>query len=193
MTHLEAMRAVRSVRRIRIWSRSTSRATAFAARALARHGAGVEVCGTAREAVEGADIVCTVTASRTPVLHGEWLSPGAHVNAVGAALPTARELDSEAVRRARLFVDRRESARAEAGDFLIPRDEGVITDDHVLGEIADVLTGAIPGREDHADITLFKSLGLAIEDVAAARRIYEKSVALGTGIWVSLGGLRHED
>jgi ornithine cyclodeaminase/alanine dehydrogenase-like protein (mu-crystallin family) len=193
MTHLEAMRAVRNVRRVRVWSRSLARATSFASRASARHGTQVDVCATARDAVAGADIVCTVTASREPVLMGEWLSPGAHVNAVGAALPTARELDGEAVRRSRLFVDRRESAINEAGDFLIPRDQGVITNDHILGELGDVLTGIVPAREDHTDITLFKSLGLAIEDVAAARRLYEKSVAMGTGIWVSLGGLRHED
>lgn len=193
MTHLEAMRTVRNVRRVRVWSRSVARATSFASRASARHATRVEVCSTPREAVDGADIVCTVTAAREPVLKGEWLSPGAHVNAVGAALPTTRELDSEAVRRSRLFVDRRESAMNEAGDFLIPRGEGVITDDHILGELADVLSGVVPAREDHTDITLFKSLGLAIEDVAAARRIYEKSVAMGTGIWVSLGGLRHED
>lgn len=192
MTHLDAMRCVRTIRRARVWSRSQPRATAFASRAFARYGMKVEVCESARAAVEGADLVCTVTASRAPVLHGDWLAPGVHVNAVGAALPTARELDSEAVRRARLFVDRRESAVTEAGDFLIPRDEGVITDDHILGELSDVLSGVVTGREDHADITLFKSLGLAIEDVAAARRIYEKSVAMGTGIWVSLGGLRHE-
>jgi ornithine cyclodeaminase len=193
MTHLDAMRCVRTIRRARVWSRSQSRATVFASRAYARHGTKVEVCESARAAVEGADLVCTVTASRAPVLHGDWLAPGVHVNAVGAALPTARELDSEAVRRARLFVDRRESAVTEAGDFLIPRDEGVITGDHILGELSDVLSGAVTGREDHADITVFKSLGLAIEDVAAARHIYEKSVAMGTGIWVSLGGLRHED
>jgi ornithine cyclodeaminase len=193
MTHLDAMLCVRTIRRARVWSRSPSKAMAFASRAYARHGTKVEVCESPRAAVTGADLVCTVTAAREPILHGDWLAPGVHINAVGAALPTARELDSEAVRRARLFVDRRESAVTEAGDFLIPRNDGVVTDDHILGELSDVLSGAVTGREDLADITLFKSLGLAIEDVAAARRIYEKSVALGTGIWVSLGGLRHED
>lgn len=192
MTHLDAMRCARTLRRVRVWSRSVERAQRFAARALARYGIPVEVQGSARAAVEGADLICTVTASREPVLRGAWIAEGAHINAVGAALPTARELDTEAVRRSRLFVDRRESALAEAGDFLIPRAEGAIDDAHIRGDLGELLLGAISGRESASEITLFKSLGLAIEDVAAARHIYEKGVAMGTGIWVSLGGLRDE-
>lgn len=192
MTHLEAMRCVRPITRIRVWSRTSERASAFAMRAGKRFGVRIEVCDSARAAVTGASIICTVTASREPVLEGAWLAEGAHVNAVGASLPTARELDSEAVRRARLFVDRRESALAEAGDFLIPRAEGVIDDTHLRGELAELVTGAVPGRESPSDITVFKSLGVAIEDLAVARHIYEKGVALGTGIWVSLGGLRDD-
>ena len=191
-THLAAMRCVRDIRRVRVWSRSVDRARTFAGRAAARHGVRVEVADSARTAVDGADIICTVTSSREPILEGKWIAAGAHINAVGAALPTARELDTEAVRRARVFVDRRESAMNEAGEFLIARGEGAIADDHLRGELADVLTGAVTGREHPTDITLFKSLGLAIEDVAAARHIYERSVAMGTGIWVSLGGLRHD-
>ncbi len=193
MTHLEAMTCVRDIRRVRVWSRSRTRATTFASRAAARFGIKIDACGSAQAAVDGADIICTVTASREPVLEGRWIAPGAHINAVGAALPSAREIDTEGVRRSRLFADRRESLVSEAGEFLIPRAEGAITDDHVQGELSDVLTGAVPARENPADITLFKSLGLALEDVAAARHIYEKSVALGTGIWVSLGGLRHAE
>jgi ornithine cyclodeaminase len=107
-------------------------------------------------------------------------------------LPTARELDSHAVTRSRLFVDRRESALAEAGDILIPMAEGVINADHIRGDIGEALLGVVPGRESSTEITLFKSLGLAIEDLAAARHIYDKGVALGTGVWVSLGGLRDQ-
>ncbi len=118
------------------------------------------------------------------------MSPGTHINAVGAALPTARELDSATVVRSRVFVDRRESALAEAGDILIPISEGVINADHIRGEIGALLMGAVDGRQSGDDITLFKSLGLAIEDLAAARHIYDKGVALGTGVWVSLGGIR---
>jgi ornithine cyclodeaminase len=192
MTHLDAMQCVRPLKRVRVWSRRPERAAAFASRASRRHEIAVEVMPSAREAVEGADLICTVTSSREPVLEGAWITEGAHINAVGAALPTARELDSEAVRRSRLFTDRRESLTNEAGEFLIPRREGVIGDDHVVGELAELLTGVVEGRRAPEDITLFKSLGLAIEDVASARHIYEKAVAGGTGIWVSLGGLRDE-
>jgi ornithine cyclodeaminase len=192
MTHLESMKCARTLRRVRVWSRSPQRAQQFAERALRRLGIRVEAVGRARDAVDGADLICTVTASREPVLRGAWVADGAHINAVGAALPTARELDTEAVRRARLFADRRESALSEAGEFLIPRGEGAIDDSHIRGEIGELLMGAVSGRESPSDITLFKSLGLAIEDVAAARHIYEKGTAHGTGIWVSLGGLRDE-
>lgn len=190
MTHLEAMRVVRPLRRVRVWSRSVERARTFAERATKRFAFTVEVVASPEVCVRGADIVCTVTASREPVLKGRWLSEGVHVNAVGAALPTSRELDSDAVRWSRLFVDRRESALAEAGDVLIPMSEGAFGKDHIVGELGEVVLGAVPARESNGDRTLFKSLGLAIEDLAAARHIYEKGVALGTGIWVSLGGMR---
>jgi len=139
---------------------------------------------------QGADVICTITAARTPVLEGAWLSPGAHVNAVGASLPSARELDTAAVVRSRLFVDRRESTLSEAGDFLVPRSEGAITDAHILGELGDLLAGSVKGRVNRDDVTLFKSLGLAVEDVAALRHIHGKAVATGTGTSVALGGLR---
>ena len=190
MTHLEAMKTVRTLRRVRVWSRSPARAERFVEKARQKFGVTVEQMPSAESCVNGADIICTVTASREPVLQGAWISPGAHVNAVGAALPTARELDSAAVARSRVYVDRRESALAEAGDILIPMSEGVFTADHIRGEIGGLLMGTDQGRESTDDITLFKSLGLAIEDLAAARHIYDKGVALGTGTWVSLGGLR---
>ena len=108
---------------------------------------------SAREAVDGADLICTVTAAREPVLLGEWIAPGAHINAAGAWTPNARELDAAAVARSRLFTDRRESLLAEAGDFLLARGEGAVTDDHILGEIGEVLEGQDPrpprGRGDH--------------------------------------------
>src|SRR5262249_7648858 len=146
----------------------------------------VEAAAGAREAVEGADVVCTVTSSREPVLRGDWLRPGAHVNAVGASLRTARELDGRAVAHARVFVDRRESAASEAGDLLIARAEGAIGDDHVAGELGEVLIGRVAGRRAAEEITLFKSLGLAVEDVASARHIYDRARAAGVGTWVEL-------
>lgn len=190
-THREAISLVRPIDEVRVWSRSGQRARAFAAKVGAA-GAPITVCETAREAVQGADIVCTVTSSREPVVSGEWLSPGTHVNAVGASLATARELDTEAVRRARLYVDRRESTLNEAGDFLVPKREGVIGDDHIVGEIGELLLDPprIGGRRSADEITVFKSLGLAIEDVASARRIYDRAVGTGAGTWIELGGLR---
>lgn len=190
MPHLEAVSAVRPIRHVRVWSRSGTRATEFAARARDRFAGAITVSDSARAAVEGADVVCTLTASRSPILEGAWLAPGVHVNAVGASLPAARELDSAAVARARLFVDRRESAMNEAGDFLVPRSEGLITDAHILGELGEIMLGTVRGRIAPDDITLFKSLGLAVEDVAAVRHVFERAKAAGAGLELSLGGLR---
>jgi ornithine cyclodeaminase/alanine dehydrogenase-like protein (mu-crystallin family) len=190
MTHLDAMKTVRTLRRVRVWSRTAARCERFIEKAKQKFGITIEQTSSAEACVAGADIICTVTSSRQPVLQGAWISSGAHINAVGSALPTARELDSAAVARSRVYVDRRESALAEAGDILIPMSEGLFTSEHIRGEIGGVLMGSEPGRESPDEITLFKSLGLAIEDLAAARHIYDKGVALGTGIWVSLGGMR---
>ena len=138
----------------------------------------------------GADIVCTVTSSREPVLNAQWLGPGVHVNAVGASVPSARELDSDTVAGARVFVDRHESARAEAGDLLIPRAEGRIGDDHVEAELGEVLASGLRRPRAATDRTVFKSLGLAVEDLAAARVVYARAVAEGRGTWIELGGER---
>jgi ornithine cyclodeaminase/alanine dehydrogenase-like protein (mu-crystallin family) len=190
-TNLEAVATVRDVRRVRVWSRQREHAERFAERESVRHGLPVEACGTAREAVEGADIVCTTTSSTEPVLEGRWLSPGVHVNAVGFSGPTGRELDTEAIRRARLFADRRESILNEAGDFLIPKSEGAVGDEHVVGELGEVVLGKVDGRTSPEDITVFESLGLAIEDLAAARHIYRRAEESGKGTRVELGGERH--
>jgi alanine dehydrogenase len=192
-THLDAMLAVRPVRRVRVWSRTPEHARAFAASAAGRHSLPIEAVASAREAVESADLICTTTASAEPVLLGEWIAPGAHVNAVGSSVAVARELDTNAVVRARLYVDRRESTKNEAGDFLIPRGEGAISDEHIRGELGELLTGSVQGRTTPDEITLFKSLGLAIEDVAAARHIFAKARQQNTGTWVELGGARHVD
>jgi len=190
-THLEAIGLVRAIDEVRVWSRSGDRARRFADRFTAARTR-IVVCHSARQAVEGADVVCTVTSSREPVLFGDWLAPGMHVNAVGASLATSRELDSAAVVKSRLYVDRRESTVNEGGDFLVPKREGLIGDDHIVGEIGELLIESprIPGRRSADEITLFKSLGLAIEDVAAARRIYDRALATGAGRWLELGGLR---
>ncbi len=191
-THLEAMLAVRRIRRIRVASKTPEKARAFAEREGKRHGVAVTPSASVREAVAGADIVCTVTSSCEPVLMGEWLSPGAHVNAVGSSVPTAREVDTAAVVRSRVFVDHRASALAEAGDIVIPKNEGAISDAHIAGELGQVVVGEVKGRTSPAEITLFKSVGLAIEDVAAAQHIYTKARNSGFGKWVEFGGGRHE-
>jgi len=191
-THLAAMAAVRRLRRVRVWSRDPARAAAFAARAAAEGACACEVAAvaSAREAVAGADLVCTTTSARTPVLEGAWLSAGAHVNAVGACVPSARELDGEAVARARLFVDRRESALAEAGDLLLARGEGAIGDDHIAAELGEVLVGSSAGRRAADEITLFKSLGIGVEDIAAAHLVHQRAREQGAGTAIELGGGR---
>jgi ornithine cyclodeaminase len=190
-THLEAMLAVRPIRRVRVWGRDAQRARRFADDAALRHGVPVEAAPSVREAVDGADIVCTVTSSAEPVLHGAWIAAGAHVNAVGACVPTRRELDTAAVARARLFVDRRESALREAGDFLIARGEGAVDDAHVVAEIGDVLAGGAAGRLSRDEVTLFESLGLGVEDVAAAGVVLRNAERTGAGTRLDLGGSRN--
>jgi len=189
-THLEAMRAVRKLRRVRVCSLSLPRAQAFARHHEKTLGFSIEAVATAKEAVLGADLICTTTPSREPVLFGDWIDAGAHINAVGACFAAARELDTAAVVRSRLYVDRRESALAEAGDFLLPKTEGAIGDDHIVGEIGEILAGRVPARRSPREITLFKSLGIAIEDLAAAHRIHEHARVLGKGIAVDFGGRR---
>jgi ornithine cyclodeaminase len=182
-THLAAMRAVRKIRRVRVWSRTLANAQRFADKCSLP----VEVMTTARAAVEGADLVCTTTASREPVLEGAWLRPGAHVNAVGACFAATREVDTAAVARSRLIVDRKESTLNESGDFLLAKKDGAIGDDHIVGELGDLLLGRLVGRRNPDEVTLFKSLGIAIEDLAAAHYVYSQAVARGGGVSVPLG------
>jgi len=177
-THLESMLVVRgkSIRRVKVWSRNREHAKRFVRMHSGRKkGVQIEQVDEAQAAVENSDLICTTTASKTPILKGEWLSPGAHVNAVGACIPTARELDSEAIKRSRLFVDRLESAANEAGDFIIPRKEGAISDSHILGELGDLLLKRVVGRRSSDDITVFKSLGIAVEDLAAGYFVYSRA------------------
>jgi len=191
-THLEAMLLARPIRRVRVWSRNPDHARQFAEREGHRHGLAIEPLPTAQAAVAGADLICTLTAAPQPVLLGEWIAPGAHVNAIGSSVAHTRELDTAAVVRSRLFVDRRESTINEAGDFIFPKKEGAIGDDHIQGEIGQVLLGQVPGRTSAQEITLFKSLGLAVEDLAA-QHIYAKALATGRGTALEFGGSRHAD
>lgn len=193
--HLEAMMLARPLTEVRVWSRTPEHAQAFVARESSRWeqerpDLRLRVADDVALAVSGADIVCTLTGANEPVLRGAWLTAGAHVNAVGFAGPAGREIDTEAVRRARFFVDRLESALNEAGEFLMARAEGAVGDDHIQGELGDVLRGRIPGRQTAEEITMFRSLGLAVEDVATAHFLYQRAQEAGLGTWAPLGGLR---
>ena len=192
-SHLAAMLQARTITSVRVWSRTFEHASRFAEREARRHSVQVSACATVRDTVAGADIICTTTAAPEPVLEGAWIAPGTHINAVGSSVAFTRELDTAAVVNARLFVDRRESTLNEAGDFLFPKQEGAIGDDHILGEIGELLLGRIDGRRTPDDITLFKSLGLAVEDLAAAHHVYEKAIAAGVGVRVELGGRRDDE
>jgi len=176
--HLEAMRAVRDFERVVAWSRTPGRAAAELA--------GVEEAPTAEQAVRAADVVVTVTSASEPIVRREWLRPGVHINAVGSAFPNVRELDSATVRDAAFFVDRRESALNEAGDFLFPLREGAITEEHIRAELGDVLIGAAPGRQTDDELTIFESLGLAVEDLVAAEHVVARANAENVGALVSL-------
>lgn len=182
--HLVAMNEVRTLRRVRLWNRTAARAEAFRAWAGVQ-GWRVEVMPTARAAVDGADLVCTCTASPEALIEGAWLAPGAHVNAVGAYRPDERELDSAVIARAAaIVVDSRASARAEAGDLLLPLAEGVLREPFEPAELGEVLAGDRPGRSVPDDVTVFKSLGVGLQDVAAAAAAYTRARELGLGVEV---------
>jgi ornithine cyclodeaminase len=185
-SHLEAMAALRPLRRARVWSRSRDHAEALAAWAGTRFGPPVEVAASPALALEGADLICTTLACVEPVVTAELLAPGAHLNAVGACVPTSRELDTGAVAAATVFVDSRESAMAEAGDLVMPIRAGELPADHVVAEVGEVLLDRHPGRSSPDEITLFKSLGLAIEDVIAGTWIERQARERGLGTRASL-------
>lgn len=157
-SHREAIPLVRDVREIRMCGRGDS----------------------IQDAVRGADIVVTATSAREPILRREWLSPGVHINAVGSSVASARELEADLVASASLFVDRRESTTNESGDYLAAVEHGAT----IRAELGELLVGTTDGRKSEDEITLFKSLGLAVEDLAAAAFLYEKARVEGSGTWV---------
>ena len=173
--HVAAMKAVVEDPEIRIWTRSTEAAERLASET------GAIVAPSADAALFGADVVCTATSSREPVVEKRWVAPGTHINAVGACFPTTRELDTETIAHSSLFVDRRESAFNEAGDYLIPAAEGAIGPEHVKAELGEVLAGMHPGREHEDELTVFKSLGIAVEDLAAAELVVQRAREQGVG------------
>lgn len=186
-SHLAAMAQVRSLERCRIVSRQLSNAKAFAEEFKGNFAFPLEAVATVAEAVAGADLIVTTTTATEPIVKREWIAPGAHLNLVGASTPNAREVDSATMAAASVYVDRRESAMNEAGDYLFAVRDGAIKADHIRGEIGELLHQEKPGRTSPEEITLFKSLGLAIEDLAAAEYLYRKAKDLNRGSWVEFG------
>jgi len=174
--HVHAMRAVLDDPEIRIWSRNLDKAEELAGEL------GATVAPSVDAALFGAEVVCTTTAAVDPIVERRWLARGAHLNAVGACFPTTRELDTETVASASFFTDRRESCLNEAGDYIIAAAEGAVGPEHIKAELGEVLAGMHPGREHEDELTIFKSLGIAVEDLASAELIVQRARERGVGV-----------
>ena len=179
--HARALLPVRPFTELVVWGRSPGRAAALLERLGPVHGVRCTVAGEPPEALERADVACTVTSAATPFVRGEWLPPGLHLNLVGSAIPTTAEVDDVCVARGRFFVDYREAAKAAAGELLAAIRHGVVGEDHVVGEIGEVLLGRVQGRRRAEEITIYKSLGVTTQDLAAARLAWREAVARGLG------------
>lgn len=182
--HIEAMACVRPIKRAKVASRTFEHAQSFAREFSQRYPFPIEPVDNVEAAVRDAELIVTATTAREPILEREWISPGAHLNVVGSSIPTTREVDSATMAAASLFVDRRESTVNEGGDYLFALREGAIAADHIKAEIGELLIGEHPGRISPHEITLFKSLGLAIEDLASADYLYRKAQEQQAGTWV---------
>ena len=184
--HLHALSEVRSIKRARVFSPDASHLEELAFEMRTSLPFPIEACESAEAAVRGADLIVTATSARRPVIKREWISPGAHLNAIGTYAPQAREIDSATMAASRIFVDRRESTLNEAGDYLLAAQEGLIGPESIVAELGEVLLGQKEGRKSADEITLFKSLGLAMEDMACAEYLYEKSKASNAGRWIEV-------
>ena len=180
-SHIDALTRVRPIDEVRVWGRGAARARALVEEIRPHVRARLTVADSAHAAAHEADIIALVTASREPVLARSSVRGGTHICAVGACRPDQREMDSALVGDARVFVDSRAGALAEAGDLVIPINEGTFDASRIAGELGEVFGGRIPGRRDDDEITIFKSLGMAVEDVAAARLAYERAAERGLG------------
>jgi alanine dehydrogenase len=182
--HLQAISLVRKLRTVRVWGRSRDKARAFAQRGANIVETRIDVCETIRDALAGADIVCTTTSSTEPIVQGAWIARGAHVNLVGASVASAREVDDALVRQSSFFVDYRPSALAQAGELLSAM--GADAANHIRGEIGEVLNGTVSGRTDEFEITVYKALGIAAQDLVTAQEIYRRAKAAGAGVRAQL-------
>jgi len=185
-TQLEAVRAVRPIRMAWVYDVDQERAAAYAEKMSRRLNLPVRVAGSPSEAVREADVICTATTSSTPVFDDADVRPGTHINAIGAYTPQMQEIPVETVVRAKVVIDHREASLAEAGDLIIPLQQGLITKDHIWAELGEIVVRLKPGRTDPEEITLFKSVGVAVQDVAAAAAVLEAAERLGLGVEVPL-------
>jgi len=185
-SHLEAYAEVRSLSQVRVWSPNARSRERFVDEMTGHVTSAIESCGSARDAVQGADLIVLATSSPTPVIEDAWIAAGAHVVSVGACRPDQREMAPELVARARLFVDSRAAALVESGDVVIGMREQRFDESHLAGELGDVVLGRVTGRTSPDEITVFKSLGMAVEDVVAADLVFRKAVETGAGTELTL-------
>lgn len=184
-THLVALGCVRSIKRARVACRNPDHAVQLVREMHEKVSFPIEAVSSNEAAVREADIVVTATSALEPVIRREWIADGAHINAIGTHSPQSREIDTETMAAARIFVDRRESALNEAGDYLLAAADGAVTPESIVAEIGELVIKTKPGRISSAEITLFKSLGLAIEDVVCAEYVFRKAAAENAGTWVN--------
>jgi len=180
-TQLEAVCAVRPIREAWIYDLEPERAAAYAAEMGQRLSLSVKVGASPSEAVRQADVICTATTSSTPVFDDTDVQPGTHINGVGAYTPQMQEIPTETVLRAKVVIDHREASLAEAGDLLVPLRQGLMTEDHIYAELGEIAAGLKAGRSSPEEITIFKSVGVAVQDVAAAGAVLEAARSMGLG------------
>ncbi|HEX7760150.1 MAG TPA: hypothetical protein VF459_11650, partial [Caulobacteraceae bacterium] len=171
-THARAIARVRDLASITVWGRSAERAAAFAGRMAAELGLPVSAAGSVEEAVAAADVICTVTGAAEPILKGAWVAPGTHLNVVGSGFAGPAEVDNDLVVRSRFIADSREGVLRQGAEFLRAKEAGLVGDDHVVAEIGQVLAGDVAGRRSDDEITLYKSLGHVVQDLACAWALF---------------------
>jgi alanine dehydrogenase len=187
-SHLEAMTLVRDIKKVKVYDFFPERADIFARRESVAHNLQIETAASVAEAVGDADIICTATPVSEPVLKGEWVSPGTHINSVGWNGPSSRELDTVLLNKSKIYVDYLETVMHDCGDVVLPLKQGEIEQSAILGGLGDILTGKIKARANDLEITLFKSAGVAVQDLSAADYIYKKALGMGAGTAVKMGG-----
>jgi ornithine cyclodeaminase/alanine dehydrogenase len=185
-THIQALIRVRKIEKIKLYSPSGASAAAVKKEMESQVKCAIDVANSAEEAVRGADLVVTATTAKEPILRSAWLKPGVHINAVGSHRPDLREIDGATLARAKIIVDSRDAIMAECGDILLALKEKSIAENAIHAEIGEVLAKVKPGRTDQDEITLYKSVGIAIQDVAAANLVYRKALDKGVGTTVEI-------